>query len=211
MAHATPDQAHAQVIEQLLNRNWGELEILEQDGRLHFHDKIYQRQADGEFVGKDVLLVVPRGPDHRWARLESRRLALEMDPPLDLDRDKDLVSNLEDMCLLSRCMRDPKQPSEPYDPFPLELENHYEHKSLEQIYEKLDRLTLAIDPRPENVTEDEILGVITAIVKERNILPLAVLGQGVQNICIVYMADQLAISLGLKSSSDSSGESTPEP
>jgi len=68
MPNPDPPKEHDHVIEQLLSRTWGELEVLEQDGRLFFPEKIYKRGAKGEFDGTDVLLTVPREPDLRWAR-----------------------------------------------------------------------------------------------------------------------------------------------
>ena len=47
---------------------------------------------------------------------------------------------------------------------------------------------------------------MAAIVKERNILPLAELGPGAQNTCIVTMANLLVNSQEFKSSSGSSGD-----
>jgi len=191
----TLEDNHAHVIEQLLGKDWAGLEVLEQDGRLLFPDKIYRRKADGTFHGQDVKLQVPREPDHRWARLEARRLASASDPPLDPDRDRDLIENIEAMCLVSRCMRDPLVPTREYDPDPEHLEASWDKSALTQIYEKLDRLAQVIDPRPETIGEDEILAVVAAIVKARSILPLVVYGPAAQNICVVTMADRLVNSL----------------
>lgn len=204
MPQDSPTDESGPVFEQLLGKSWGDLEVLEHDGRLLFPEKIYKRNARGKFDGQDVLLRVPREPDLRWARVEARRMALDHEPPLDLDRDRDLVDNLESMCLLSRCMRDPKDPKVEFDPFPSHLESSWDKESLLQLYEKLDRLTQVIDPRPEEITEEQMIALAAAIVKERHILPLAVFGPAAQNTCIVYMAERLLISLASKSSSDSS-------
>jgi hypothetical protein len=194
----TIEDKHAHVIEQLLGKDWAGLEVLEQDGRLLFPDKIYKRKADGTFLGQDVKLQVPREPDIRWARLEARRLAAASDPPLDPNRDRDLIENLEAMCLVSRCMRDPRVPTREFDPDPSHLEESWDKSALTQIYEKLDRLAQVIDPRPEDIGEDEILAVVAAIVKARSILPLVVYGPAAQNICVVTMADRLVSSLASK-------------
>lgn len=192
-----PEHEHDHVIDQLLNKSWGELEVLEVDGRLMFPEKIYRRKGDGTFDSKPVLLTVPREPDLRWARTESRRLAEEAG--LDLDRDVKYVDNLETLCVLSRCMRDPKNPKDEFDPFPAQLEESWDRESLLQIYEKINRYSLVVDPRPEMITDEQMLAVVAAIVKERNILPLAVFGPVAQNTCIVTMADRLSISLESKS------------
>jgi hypothetical protein len=205
------DKSSNHVMQQLIGRDWAGLEVLERDGRLYFPDKIYRRRADGEFEGVDVLLQVPREPDLRWARMQARRLAAASDPPLDLDRDADLVSNLESMCLISRCMRDADVPAREYDPDPEHLEASWEKPALTQIYEKLDRLMQVVDPRPESIDEGQMMAAVAAIVQARNILPLAVFGQGAQVTCVVTMADRLVSLLESKSSSGSSEDSTPEP
>jgi hypothetical protein len=192
------EDTHPHVIEQLLGRDWKGLEVLESDGRLLFPDKIYKRTVDGSFIGQDVLLQVPREPDLRWARLEARRIAAASDPPLNPELDRDLIENLEAMCLVSRCMRDPKVPTREFDPDPEHLEAAWDKGALTQIYEKLDRLAQVVDPRPESLGEDEMFAVVAAIVKARNILPLAVYGPAAQNICVVTMADRLVTLLASK-------------
>lgn len=198
MSLADDKDKHPHIIEQLLGRDWKGLEVLEQDGRLLFPDKIYRRKVDGSFEGQAVLLQVPREPDIRWARLEARRLASASNPPLNPERDRDLIENLEAMCLVSRCMRDPKVPTREFDPSPEHLEEAWDKGALTQIYEKLDRLAQVVDPRPETIGEDEVLAVVAAIVKARNILPLVVYAPAAQNICVVTMADLLVSSLASK-------------
>jgi hypothetical protein len=193
-----PEDTHQHVIEQLLSKDWKGLEVLESDGRLLFPDKIYRRRADGSFDGQAVLLQVPREPDLRWARLQARKLAAQSDPPMDLEHDRDLIENLEAMCLVSRCMRDPKVPEREFDPSPEHLEAAWDKGALTQIYEKLDRLAQVVDPRPETIGESEMLAVVAAIVKARNILPLAVYAPAAQNICVVTMADRLVTLLASK-------------
>jgi hypothetical protein len=188
-------EANRNALEQLLERDWAGLEVLEKDGRLLFPDKIYRRQGDGTFRGHDVLLQVPREPDLRWARIQARRIANESDPPLDPDRDRDLIDNLEALCLVSRCMRDPQVPTREFDPDPAHLEAAWDKAALTQIYEKLDRLAQVVDPRPTDLGEEEMLALVAAVAKARNILPLAVYGPAAQNSCIVTMADRLVISL----------------
>src|SRR5512137_1298652 len=173
-------EANRNALEQLLSRDWDGLEVLERDGRLLFPDKIYRRQPDGSFKGHDVLLQVPREPDMRLARIEARRIASGSNPPLDPDRDRDLIDNLEALCLVSRCMRDPQVPAREFDPDPTHLEQAWDKSALTQIYEKLDRLAQVVDPRPADLGDEETLALVAAIVKARNILPLTVYGPAAQ-------------------------------
>lgn len=195
------------VVEQLLEKDWGELEVLEVEGYLLFPAEIHKRRADGSFETIPVRLRVPREPNRRAARVSARKAALEQG--LDLDRDKDLIQNLEDIHLLCDCLRDPKQPSIPFDPYPEEFEKIYDTKSIAALWEKLELLGTLVDPKPNTISKDEMYVLLAAIAKERNIAPLAVFGPDAQDFFIVTMADQLLSFMEPKSSSESSEPSMP--
>jgi hypothetical protein len=204
MEPGVPEDQFDHVMEQLLKKQWGDLEVKEAEGRLLFPEKIYRRSRDGSFEAVPILIRILRHHEIRQARLNARVQAEE--EGLDPDRDKDLIQNMEAMHELAIAMRDPKDPLIPFDPHAAELEKHYDPDSLLQIYEKLDRFTMALDPRPQEISEGEIVALAAAISKERTILPLAVYGPVAQNISIVYMADLLTTLQAAKSSQDSSEE-----
>ena len=201
------DEQHEHVLTQLFGKTWGELEVLENDGYLLFPEKLYRRSLGGKFEAEDVLIRIPREPEQRKARIDARALALE--EGLDLDRDADLVENLETTCLMTLCIRnanvgkgaDGKEFYEPWILDPRQLEKRYDQSSLTQLFAKIESLALVVDPRPNSIGNMELLTLISAISKERNIAPLHVFGPGVQNSCIVSMADLCLRLLASRSSS----------
>jgi hypothetical protein len=204
MEPGVQDDQFPHVLEQLTKSRWEDLLVKEHDGRLLFPDKIYRRGQTGEFDGIPVMIRVLRQHELRQARIAARKRAI--DEGLDLDRDKDLISNMEAIHALSMALRDPENPNTPFDPFADKLEENYDFDSLLQVYEKLDRYTLALNPRPETVSEADIVAMAAAISEAQSIAPLAAYGQVAQSTCIVYMAELLTSLQRMKSSSDSSEE-----
>lgn len=201
-------QSH--VIEQLLGKDWGELEVLEYEGRMLFPAEIHKIKKNGTFETVPVRLQVPREPDLRKARVQARQIALE--DGLDLDRDKDLVEDLETICILSIAIRNYKPMDsgfcEPFEMDPKYLEKNFDRASLMAVWSKLDRLTERVNPRPEKMTKEESLAMLCAIAKARNISPLLAFGPDAQDSYIVTMGDLLLSYMGQKSSSESSEPST---
>lgn len=182
-----PDSTHDHVIDQLLNKSWAELEILEHYGNLLFPEKLYKRKKDGSFESKDIMIRVPREPDLREARVKSRKMAQE--DGLDLDRDSDLIETIECICTLSICIRNNTKPFESWEPNPRLLEQNWDKGSLTQLWGKLNEYSNIIDPRSDSLSPEEILVLMASIAKEKNIYPLHVYGQGAQNSFIVTMAN----------------------
>ena len=198
------------IVDQLLGKDWGELELHEFNGRLHFPGEIHRIKKDGSFEKVKVLLVVPRQHELRKARVQARQLAVE--EGLDLDRDKDMFDDLEMVCLLSISIRNYKPMDsgfcEPFELDPKHLEEKFDRGSLEEVWSKLNRLSLRLDPRPETMTKDETLAMLCAIAKARDISPLLAFGPGAQDSYIVTMGDLLLSYLDQKSSSEPSVPST---
>ncbi len=204
-AKARAQAQHDHVLEQLLTKDWAHLTVLEQAGELLFPEKIYRRSLQGAFVGEDVLLRVPREKDFREARVQAREIAISN--KLDLDRDKDLIEQLETTCILWRCVlnaspgldRAGKPFHEPWVMEPLELEKRYDRVTLTQLWAKLDALVKVIDPRIEQIGKEEVLAMLSAIAKARSISPLHVYGPAAQNTFIVTTADLVLSLLAIKS------------
>lgn len=203
-----PDTVHDHVIDQLIGKSWGDLEVLEVAGRLMFPDKIYRRKAGGKFDEVPVLIQVPRLPELTKARVEARKIAQE--EGLDLKLDRNLFDDWETICILSYALRNPKPDHERWEPFPKSLAEKYDRETLTQVWAKIENLRHVIDPAPDKITANEMFALISAIAKERNLGPLHVYGAGAQNSCIVFMADQLMSLLESKSSSEQSEPSTQE-
>lgn len=201
------DTTEPHIAEYLLRKSWGELEVLEFAGYLLFPETINKRTPEG--VEKiDVCLRIPRNNELRKARGMARQLFKK--DGLDPEADKDLFDELENLCILSLAIRNRSSPHEPWVPDPEELERNYDKSSLAECWAKIDALSLRVDPRPYDIDKDTMLGMIAAIVKERNISPLVVFGSAAQNTFIVSMADLLTSFLESKSSSDQSDFSTQE-
>ncbi len=176
----------------VLEKDWEELEAIEQDGgRLLFPFSL-QRKTHKGWEDIPVMLKVPREPDTRKARLRAREWAKK--EKLDPDLDPEFFSNMDTMCLLADCIRNVKAPHEPWEPFPEKLEELYDRPSLDAAYAQIDALKTVIDPRPHNISEEEMWGIIAAVAKARNIVPLAAFAGESQNNCVVTMAQLLMSS-----------------
>ena len=155
-----PDEAnkleaeHAHVTEQLLRTTWEEMVVIENNDDLLFPEKIYRRRADGSFEGTPVLVCIPKEEECRRARVDARKLALKKG--LDLDRDVDLIDNLETSCLMALCIRNAQPGKDPrggvfYEPFelnPERLEKVYVRSSLTHLWANRGRVTTQWTPSP---------------------------------------------------------------
>lgn len=205
-AKARAQKVYEHVLEQLLCKSWEQLEVIESEGHLMFAESLYRRSVTGGFTEEKVMVRVPREPDLRKARVQARRWALE--DGLDLDRDQDLVEQLETLCVMSMVIcnfksaidpRTQKEFREAWEPDPKALEKRYDRGSLEQLWAKIDALAHVIDPRPNTLGEEETLALISAIARARTVAPLHAYGPGAQESCIVFMARALLSSLASRS------------
>lgn len=205
-AKARAQQVHEHVLQQLLTKNWAELEVLECEGHLMFSESLYRRSIGGGFVEEKVMVRVPRDPDLRKARVLARKWAL--DDGLDLDRDSDLVEQMETICVMSLVIHNHKPAVDPrtgkefreqWEPDPRALEKRYDRAPLNQLWAKIDALGHVVDPRPNTLGKEETLALISAIARARTVAPLHAYGPGAQESCIVFMAQALLSSLESKS------------
>jgi len=208
MAFDLPEETHNHVIDQLISKSWGELEVLEHAGHMLFPEKIYRRTKSGKFEEVPVLIRVPRLDDLSKARVQARMIC--KDKGLDHKLDRDLFDDWETVCTLALCIRNTTEPHEPWEPDPETLAKTYDKASLMQIWAKLDSFTQVVNPAPERISESECWALIAAIAKERNLSPFFVYGQAAQTSCAVFMADLCMTLLASRSSSESSEGSTPE-
>lgn len=197
------------LLSKLMATPWSDLAAVEHCGRLHFPEKVVRRKANGETEEIDVTICLPRPDELRWARVNARKAALEAG--LDLDRDQDLVDDMENVHILARAIRNTSEPFEPWVPNPAELERDYDKRSLSQMWAKMNALVNIVDPRQTEMSKEELLAVIAAIAKTREIYPLHALGQHSQSHCIVTMAELCVTFLASTSSSEPSDSSMQEP
>lgn len=195
---ALPANVYDHISRALKTNTWGdEVEVLEHNEYLLFPCAIHKRKTDGTFEEKKCRLRVPREHEMRKARAQAREIMAE--DGLDWKEDPDLFTNVETWCILAQSIRDYTEPFAPFDPDPRSLEKRYDKHSLMALWAKLDAFTRIVDPRPDDLSSAEIIGLIVAIAREENTGPLAVYGSHAQSSCIVTMARLCAISLGSKS------------
>jgi len=192
-----PATVPGHVAAQLMAAGWSGLAALEHAEYLLFPSELFKRRRDGTFDRLPIMLRVPRVHEVRKARVLARAMAAE--DGLDLDRDSDLVSDLETICLLSVAVRNITAPHEPMEPDPRRLEKTWDKASLVQAWTKLDSLYQVIDPAPASMTDEEMLVVLSKLVQERNLGPLAVYAPDARTSCIITMADRFLSLLALKS------------
>lgn len=180
---------------------WKSLEAQEYEGRLLYPGKLARKKKDGTFEYIDIMLRVPREPELRKARVDARKQALESG--LDLDRDKDLVDDLEIIHILTCAIRSSRPPSmkngpgyEQWSMDAKDLEETYERNSIISLWQQLDALTRSMTPSEEKISEAQFIFILSAMVKERSIHPLAVYAPDVQSSFIITMAERLMNSMG---------------
>ncbi len=202
------DDTREHVAEQIVGKTWEELKVVEFADYLLFPEKLYRRSSDGSFATTDIYLRVPRENENRKARALARAICAKdgIDPKLD----PELLDNLDVICTLSVAVRNTSDPYEPWEPDPESMEKRYDKESLIHLWNKLEVLNDVINPRPQDITEAEMLAVVAAIVKERSIAPLHVFDGPAQNTCILFMAQLCQTLVDFKLSSESSTSSTAE-
>ncbi len=197
-------QRRKHAIAKLMTTKWDDLEAMEFNDSLMFPDVLIRRKADGSWLHEDVFLRVPKDADLRASRAEARALApTKKAGPIDETKDRDLFSNLENMCILARSIRNTSDPYEPMHPDPLLLEAKFDKVCLNHMWDKLERLSEVLNPAPEQLSSAEIVVLIVTIAKARHLGPLVVYGPGAQSSFVVSMADLLLNLLGSKLSSAS--------
>ena len=190
------------VVAQLLGQSWEQLEILEVKGYLMFPDVICRMLPDKTYEQKKIYLRIPRMPEMRQARVMARKIA--EDDGLNPLADRDMIEDLETVCILTMAIRNDTDPFEPWVEDPKELEKYWDKSSLAQLWHKLDAIMVKVDPRPQTIGKEEMLMLISKISKERHLGPLAVYGSDAQAFFVTFMADLALSYLASKSSSDPS-------
>jgi hypothetical protein len=195
--------------ERLANEGWEGLEVVEFADHLLFPDTLERRTTSGAVEQRAVYLRVPREHEFRAARFKARAMA--KDDGLDLDRDRDLIANLENICLLSVAIRNNTPPHEPLEPDPMRLERTWDRVCLTRMWERLDEVNVKLNPQNGSITRDEMVALVAKVARERSLDPLVGYGSVARNSFVIFMADLLTASLVRRSLPESSGPSTPAP
>lgn len=202
---AEDDRSH--VWQQIAEKKWDDLRVIELGDRLLFPDSLYRRDPKtGKFIAEPIVLEVPRGPELRKARVEAYRIAKE--DKLDPEKDKLLFEDLEELCKLWFAIRSPTHPHEQLMFDARALESKYDRPSLEQINGKLAQLRRVLDPKLGSMNADEMTALSAALVARQNLAPLFAFDDATQESYFITMASLHLAYLRVRSSPGPSAPST---
>jgi len=172
--------------------NWDSLGVKEQDGVLYMPATIKRRNATGSTSEQQVMLRNVTN-DHKFkCRVRAREYAKHAG--LDIDRDRDLVTEIENYALLAYAVRDPRKPYDQHVPDVVKLIELYDSQSLAELWERYNAWVEMLDPRFGALTIDQLWQTIVRIAKEKNPSPLVAMPGHGQFTCIVLMAQQALLS-----------------
>lgn len=193
---------------ELAVKPWSELEALEFQDRVLFPDVLHRRKGDGKFEQVQVMFRVPRDHEIRAARKECKAIAAA--DGIDPKGDADIYNQLDNVCLLWHAIRNVTPPHEPLCLSAKELESTYDRSSLAQAWSKLEGYRRVSDPRPANLSKEQLFALVASIAERKQITPLLAFDGPSQAASIIFMASLLTKLLSFKSSSERSEPSTPE-
>lgn len=192
---------------ELMHATWEELGVVEHADYLLFPDKLTRMLKNGTVDETPVMLRVPRDHEVRKARAWARSQAV--DDGLDLDRDADLVQNLQDLHLLALAVRNSSAPYEALVPDPLRLERTYDKPCLTRLWKRVDVISHRLYPGEDELSPEEVVVLIARVAKERNIGPLVDYALAAQSTFVLYMVDRLLNLERARLSEELSDSSTP--
>jgi len=171
--------------------NWDSLGIAEHAGILHMPASIKRRTSSGGVELTPVMLRNVTNQHRFLCRNKAREYAATMN--LDLDRDSDMVKEIENYAILAYAIRDPKT----YDqhlPGVAELVLRYDAQSLVELWGVYNAWVEMLDPRFGELDDEQLWQVIARIAREKHIGPLVALVGVEQHSCIIAMASQALLS-----------------
>ena len=208
MADETPAQRdeRLETVVQLVLDNWDTLGVVEGDGGiLYLPSSIRWRNPKGG-IAEDKVFLRQVTNQHRWkARTRSRQWATKVG--LDLDRDADLVEDLERAELLAFAVRDEQFVQ--HIPDGETLAKLYEPGSLEELYSRWEAWTRMVHPSFGEWNAEDMWQVIARVRAGSTITPLAVMPGRAQANLLLFMAREAALSPNAPSWLRSSETSTP--
>ena len=204
----TPAQVDSRLerVVQLTLENWEAIGVVEGDGEvLHLPTSIKKRGKTGGLTEQRVFLRNVTNQHRFKARTRSREWAKELG--LDLDRDADLVEDLERAELLAFAVR-----GEAFEQHVLDgkmLVRMYDPGSLEALYSEWEAWTRMLHPSFGQWEAAELWQVIARVRAGSTITPLAVMPGRAQANLLLFMAREAALSPNAPSWLRSSETSTP--
>jgi hypothetical protein len=172
--------------------NWDSLGVAEQDGVLYMPASIKRRSASGGVTEQAVMLRNVTNAHKFKCRSLARKYAEQAG--LDLDRDRDLVVEIENYALLAFAVRDARKPFDQHVPDVVKLLELYDAQSLAELWGRYNAWIEMLDPRFGELTVEQLWQTIVRIAKEKNPSPLVAMPGHAQFTCIVLMAQQALLS-----------------
>jgi len=205
------DQYGSMVMQQLVAKKWEELVVEEQEvaNFLLFKDALRSRKRDGTWEVKPVNYHPLRNHEKRAARKTARDLASKSG--IDPDKDPDVFSDLDNVCILQLALRNITAPFEPLCSTPEELERMFDRETLAQAFGILNDYSSLLDPQLEHMNREQFMVSVAAVAEGRSIRPLRAFGGECQTNFVITMATLLNDLLTSKSLSESSEQLMPEP
>ena len=172
--------------------NWASLGVKEQDGVLYMPASIKRRNATGGTSETPVMLRNVTNAHKFKCRALARKYAEQNQ--LDVDRDRDLVTEIENYALLAFAVRDARKPYDQHVPDVGKLIELYDSQSLAELWGRYNAWVEMLDPRFGELTAEQLWQTIVRVAKEKN--PSCFLGMPgyAQYTCIVLMAEQALLS-----------------
>lgn len=202
----TVDGKQVDAVAAMMIEQWSSIGVEEHEGILHLPAAIKRRNRHG---GVDETRVMLRGisnPQRYRSRTAAREWALTLH--LDLDRDTDLVGQLENYCILGYAIRDAEPPFVQHCESGEVLFKRYGHQSLSEVWGRYDGWVRMLHPSFGQWDAEQMWQVIARIKGGADITPLAVMPGIAQASCLLFMAREACCSTNAPSWLRSSVTST---
>jgi hypothetical protein len=196
----------------LSGKDPAELDILELNGRALYPESIKRRNKKHRDVIESVAvrLRVPSTIDKANARIDALAWAQKIAklphrptvPEAEATLGGAYFNELDDKCLLARCIFEHEPPHDPYLLAEF-LDEVHEHASLLELWDRLSFWQSWEDVRVGELDEQKFLTIVAAIDRVRNLGPLVAIAGSARDSCVISMAVRLQSFLTPKSSSPS--------
>ena len=162
-------------------------------GKLYLPVELRRRTASGGVETQErALLTIPDVPQKMRARSESRAYG-QKEWKLDLDRDAQQFSDLENYAILTFALRDVKTRGQLVAGGLEELLRTYADATLAETWGILNQWTEINDPRFGELSHEQLWKVISGLARG-NLLPLARMPTFAQSTCFALMAKEACFS-----------------
>ena len=178
-------------MENMINKSWDDLKVIEHNEieRLLVPGVISKRKLDGTFETTDIMIRPLRENELRKCRTMARVIAKE--DGIDEEKDKQLFENIEEICKLTFAIRETEHPHISVEDNPRHFEKKFDKHTIRDMVSQLDHANDLLNPRLSDLTENELMVIISKVATEENMRPFLLLEPGTAQKLIVFMASLL--------------------